>query len=409
VIPEPRVVLLHHLLIFVHQNTPVTVKIVSALQVDLVPPFFPLRYQQIHQCRLVVGFELRPADERAREQFPGVEADFTLRSHRRPCVQDVERPLAVTKQEAAGVKADPVLAIVDELLPSVHDEVVVLVALEGELKDHVCEHGVTVHPPDKLHLRVGKHELADERKLGPKPRHLTVKMRHVVEDLDAVKAAVIDLVLDGLQEEMISHGVLTRGRSRTSDQQNPRTPAGQKVGECRIFRKPFTALVVPVGDLGAEAVWDVRISLHLRFFHFFFHHRGTLVVGTLCNDLRQDPVRLPRRPTTRCSRISAKSCFRCPKLPCADGAPQNQHRHEQAQQRNLGILHRPLDLPNPACSQREKPRSLQCSPKSSISSSSESEIWKRCYRRSWVLTRFGPFKEPTTARTSCRTVLRPGR
>eukprot|EP01018_Ginkgo_biloba_P003887 Gb_35520 [translate_table: standard] len=147
-------ILLHHFLIFFHKNAPITMEIIGALQINLVAPFVPLREQKIDQGGLVVSFELGPADERPTEKFPGLDPGFTLGSHGRPCVQNVERPLTVAQQEAASVEADPVLTIVHQFLPPVHNEIVVPVALYGELEGHVGEHGVAVHPPNELHLRV---------------------------------------------------------------------------------------------------------------------------------------------------------------------------------------------------------------------------------------------------------------
>jgi len=55
---------------------------------------------------------------------------------------------------------------------------------------------------------VRQEQRPDERELGPESGHLGVEQRHVVEDLDAVDAAVVDLVLDGLEEVVVTDGVL---------------------------------------------------------------------------------------------------------------------------------------------------------------------------------------------------------
>jgi len=75
------------------------------------------------------------------------------------------------------------------------DKIVACVLREGDLKRHVGEQCVGVQPPDPLDLGVGEHEAADEGELGPVPGELLVEVGHVVDDLDAVDPAVVDLVL----------------------------------------------------------------------------------------------------------------------------------------------------------------------------------------------------------------------
>lgn len=82
-----------------------------------------------------------------------------------------------------------------------NDEVVIPVALEGELELHVGEHRVRVNPPDPLGLRVGHHRGLNHRILGPIREHLRVQKGIVVKDVVAVEPAVINLVLEESQEE----------------------------------------------------------------------------------------------------------------------------------------------------------------------------------------------------------------
>lgn len=134
------------------------------------------------------------------------------------------------------------------------DEVAVLVAREGQLESHVGEERVAVHPPDPLDLRVGEHEAAEQRQLGPVPGELGVEVGEVVDDLDAVEAAVVDLVLGGLEQVVVAERVVAGPRLRARDEQDPGLAAGDGGREPRVLPEPAAALTVPVGDLGAERV-----------------------------------------------------------------------------------------------------------------------------------------------------------
>ena len=134
------------------------------------------------------------------------------------------------------------------------DEVAVLVAREGQLESHVGEERVAVHPPDPLDLRVGEHEAAELRQLGPVPGERGVEVGEVVVDLDAVVAAVVDLVLGGLEQVVVAERVVAGPRLRARDEQDPGLAAGDGGREPRVLPEPAAALTVPVGDLGAERV-----------------------------------------------------------------------------------------------------------------------------------------------------------
>ncbi|EXB56091.1 hypothetical protein L484_001920 [Morus notabilis] len=71
-----------------------------------------------------------------------------------PSVEYVQRPLAIPKQEAFGVGTDPVLLIVNHLVPTVHYEVVIFIPLPWNLKRHVREDRVIVHPLEELNLQM---------------------------------------------------------------------------------------------------------------------------------------------------------------------------------------------------------------------------------------------------------------
>ena len=102
-----------------------------------------------------------------------------------------------------------------------------------------------------------REQRPDERELGPESGHLGVEQRHVVEDLDAVDAAVVDLVLDGLEEVVVTDGVLAGLGGGAGDEQHPRLDVVEEGRRLRVAAVPGGALLVPVGDLGAQRVGRV--------------------------------------------------------------------------------------------------------------------------------------------------------
>jgi len=122
----------------------------------------------------------------------------------------------------------------EEVLVAVDDEVVTIVARQWQLERHVGEERVAVHPPDPLDLRVGEHEASQQRQFGPVSRELVVKVREVVDDLDAMDAAVIDLVLGSLEQVMVTERVVAGPRLRAGDEHNPRLAPGNGGREARV-------------------------------------------------------------------------------------------------------------------------------------------------------------------------------
>uniref|UniRef100_A0A804R5K2 Uncharacterized protein n=1 Tax=Zea mays TaxID=4577 RepID=A0A804R5K2_MAIZE len=114
------------------------------------------------------------------------------------------RPLAVADDEAAGVYAEPAPGAVHLVVPPRDDEVVAPVLSPRRLEQHVGEHDVGVHPPQELRLRVREHQRAQDRQLGPEPRQLGVEHRVAVEDVEAVDAAVVHLVLERAEEDVVA-------------------------------------------------------------------------------------------------------------------------------------------------------------------------------------------------------------
>jgi hypothetical protein len=164
VVPElARFPLPPQLLVPAHDPLPEPVELEGAFEERLLLPPAPLRDEQVHERRLVVGLEQRAPGELPGEELAVPVPDGAARAHGRPRVEEVERPLAVTDEEAAGVDADPAPLLEHLGLPAVEHEVVGRVLLPGQLERHVCEHCVGVHPPEELHLRVRQHQRPQQR------------------------------------------------------------------------------------------------------------------------------------------------------------------------------------------------------------------------------------------------------
>lgn len=253
-VTQPWMVVLDHLLIPINQNAPVAMEVVAALKVDLVAPLVTLSGENVNHGRLVISLEHRPVLQECSEDLAGLDSSRTFRPHRSPNIEEIQRPLAIAKQEAASVEPDPVLIIIHHLVPSMHNEIVVRVAIPGELEGHVGEHSVGVHPPKVLNFRVGEKQGADQGELSPKPSHLGIEEGHIVEDLDAMNTAIVDLILDGFQKIVIADGVLAGFGGGSGDEKDARLGSGQEVGAIRVAAKPGSALRVPVRDLRAKRV-----------------------------------------------------------------------------------------------------------------------------------------------------------
>nr|CAB3496185.1 unnamed protein product [Digitaria exilis] len=256
------------------------------------------------------------------------------------------------QQEAAGVEPNPILVVVDHLVPAVHDEVIRPVALPRELECHVGEHGVGVHPPEELDLRVRQEQRPDERELGPEAGHLGVEQRHVVEDLDAVDAAVVDLVLDGLEEVVVTDGVLAGLGGGARDEQHPRLDVVEERRRLRVAAVPVGALLVPVGDLGAQRIGRVpecprrRVGLVVAAPGGRGRRRrgrgGAPGAGVVV--LCERPVRVGDEVLAELDEV----LLRRAEAAGADGAAEHDDGEEEADDGELGVPREALDLPHPA-------------------------------------------------------------
>ncbi len=137
-------------------------------------------------------------------------------------MEKVHGPLAVAENENASIEAYPTPLVIHGIVPPVHDHVVVGVLVEGNLKGHVCEDGVAVHPPDPVYLWVLQHEHMSEEDFHPPAGHLIIYLVQVVEELDVVQAAVVHFVFDGFQEHLITPFVRTGVWVRACDQKDER-------------------------------------------------------------------------------------------------------------------------------------------------------------------------------------------
>ncbi|TVU26914.1 hypothetical protein EJB05_29485, partial [Eragrostis curvula] len=246
VVSEPRVVLLHHLLVLVHQPGPEPVQVELRLDVHLLHPLVFFSEEHVDERRLVVGAERRPAGEVGGEHLPGLDADGAFGPHLHPRVEQVERPLAVPEEEDPGVERDP-RPLLEQVGVPVDDK--------RKLERHVGEDGVAVDPPDPLHLRVGQHEAPGQRDLGPVPGQVRVQVGRVVHDLHAgVEAAVVDLVLDRLEQVVVARRVVAGPRRRARDQEDLGLSLTVPGRELRVPGHPLLPRRVPARDRRAQLV-----------------------------------------------------------------------------------------------------------------------------------------------------------
>jgi hypothetical protein len=324
-------------------------EVIPILKVHLVTPFLTPCSKDVYHGRLIISLKHRPILQVLGQNLPGLNTDRALWSHWCPCIKEIKRPLAVAQQEAACVEANPVLVVVDHLIPAVHDEVVGAVPLPWQLECHVGEHGVGVHPPEELDLRVREEQRAEERELGPESGHLGVEQRHVVEDLEAVDAAVVHLVLDGLEEVVVADGVLARLGRGARDEQHPRLDVVDEGRRLRVAAVPRGPLLVPVGDLGAQRVGRVperprrRVRLVVPLGRAPGGGRRAAAPRQRVVVLRQRAVRVRDEAVAELDEV----LLRRAELARPDGAAEHDDGEQQAHYGELRVPREPLDLPHP--------------------------------------------------------------
>jgi len=249
-----------HLLELVHDVDPEAAEAVGALEERLVAPPAPLRHEQVDERRLVAGLVRLPVGERPGDD-PAVHlAHGAARPHPGKRVEQVQRPLAVADDEAAGVDADPALGGVHLLLRAREHEVVAGVLVPRRLEEHVGEDHVGVHPPQELRLRVRQHQRPQQRQLGPEPRQLGVEHRGAVEDVEAVDAAVVRLVLERPEQQVLAVRVAAPARRRPGDHEHPGPPRRDEGREPRVVAEPLGPARVVVGGRAERVRWVRQLA-----------------------------------------------------------------------------------------------------------------------------------------------------
>jgi len=197
---------------------------------------------------------------------------------------------------------------------------------------------------------VREEQRPQEREFGPEAGHLGVEQRHVVEDLDAVDAAVIHLVLDGLEEVVVPDGVLAGLGRGTRDEQHPRLDVVEEGRRLRVAAVPGGALLVPVGDLGAQRVGRVperprrRVGLVVAADGGGGRRGGGGGPGPGVVVLGERPVRVGDEVLAELDEV----LLRRAEAAGADGAAEHDDGEEEANDGELGVPREALDLPHPA-------------------------------------------------------------
>ncbi len=251
--------------------------------------------------------------------------------------------MTVADEEGTSIEAGPALLLEHKLIKAMHDKIVFLVFLKRNFEQHIREHGIAIHPPDPLHLRMPEHQLPDEGKLSPKPSHLCIQMSHVVEDFDVVETTVVDLVLDGHEKIMISHGIFAGGGLRARDKKHSGLSFG-RCGDVGILCFPCLSLLIPVCDHRTQSIRFVRIVADLVFIVFVFFEEESLGRSyfVLFFHLSKNSAR-PKHHSTGC-RLEMHSDFLkvlcwCPELSSSYCSSQHQDRHQAAHDCHFQVPH----------------------------------------------------------------------
>ncbi|KAL2318386.1 hypothetical protein Fmac_032262 [Flemingia macrophylla] len=162
--------------------------------------------------------------------------------------------------------------------------------------------------------------------MGPIVGELHVQMGQIVNDFDAVECAVVDLVLDGLEEVVVADGVVA-GFGRGIGEEQDAGFASNEIRVLGVLEEPGAPFFVPIEDLRAQGEGGVRV-LEGRWF----------LLGVVGADLGQDAIRLLDQVLVHGVRVGGPQVH-------ADGAAEDQDCHEPAQDRYLYVVERLLDLP----------------------------------------------------------------
>ncbi|KAJ0859086.1 hypothetical protein HanRHA438_Chr13g0608421 [Helianthus annuus] len=145
------------------------------LQINLIRPSLLLRRQYPNHRRLIIRFKNRPILKLSRQQLPRFIPNLPFRPHRSPNVNQIQRPLTIPQQKTPRIQPDPILLIVNHLIPPVHHQVPILIPLPRHLKRHIRKHRITIHPPQKLHFRMTQQQLPNQRQFRPETGHFRIQ------------------------------------------------------------------------------------------------------------------------------------------------------------------------------------------------------------------------------------------
>ncbi|CAN4113566.1 unnamed protein product [Withania somnifera] len=96
-VSKTRVVILNHLFIFIYQNSPVTVQVVSIFKIHLITPFLPLSCQYIYHCRLIISFKNWSIFKLPSKKCPSFFPNLSLWSHRCQNIKQIQSPLSISQ------------------------------------------------------------------------------------------------------------------------------------------------------------------------------------------------------------------------------------------------------------------------------------------------------------------------
>ena len=78
----------------------------------------------------------------------------------------------------------------------------------------------------------------------------------VVEDIIAVDSTIVHLILEQSEKKMISNGISTRRRLRSSENENPLMNSTQKR---RMKREPLSPLLIPILHFALHRILHLRV------------------------------------------------------------------------------------------------------------------------------------------------------
>ncbi|KAM2988001.1 hypothetical protein FF2_008093 [Malus domestica] len=146
---------------------------------------------------------------------------------------------------------------------------------------------------------------------------------------------------------MITYRILAGFRRRPSHKKHPGLTRPDEIWEIRVFPQPFRPQLVPIRNLGSESVWLIRVELFLLTFidKELLNIEGVVVVGVRRRrvDLLQDAVGL--RPLAGVEVVAnlEEVLLRGSELARSDRAAKDDHREDEAEDRDLGVPESSLD------------------------------------------------------------------